>query len=153
RELADWIRQEAVQALTRGTAVWLYATPERELVGYGSLGKTSWRWPDPNSPKVAINIIPAVAIQKPFWGKPEGPREARQSSLLLAQLVAEATERTETLPLLGLFVLPENHRAVKLYERAGFAPFSHTYTDKATGVVYRSMIYELRRQGSETPSA
>jgi GNAT superfamily N-acetyltransferase len=144
-ELADWIVRDSLPAMEHGTRVWLYATADRQLVGYGSLGTTNWHWPDPKSKRVTLHVIPAVAIQKPFWGKPEGPREGRYSSQILDHLIAEATDRTDVLPLLGLFVHPDNHRAIRLYERAGFKPFSHTYTDKATGIVYRSMIYELRR--------
>jgi RimJ/RimL family protein N-acetyltransferase len=148
RELAEWIRQDALPAMSRGTNVWLYATEDRELVGFGSLGVTNWRWPDPSSRKVAVQVIPAVAIQKVYWGKPEGPREGRYSSQILDHLIAEATDLSDVSPLLGLFVHPDNQRAIKLYERAGFVPFSHTYTDKKTGVVYRSMIYELRKRDS-----
>jgi hypothetical protein len=42
-------------------------------------------------------------------------------------------------------VHPENQRAIRAYRRVGFADFSHTYTDKQTGTVYRTMIYELRQ--------
>ncbi len=41
RELADWIRQDALPAMQRGTSVWLFLTAGRELIGYGSLGKTN----------------------------------------------------------------------------------------------------------------
>ncbi len=89
-----------------------------------------------------------MAIQRAYWGQPDGPREGRYSSLILDHLIAEATDRSGASPLLGPFVHPGNQRAVKVYERAGFAPYWHTYTDKATAVVYRSMIYELRRAGA-----
>jgi RimJ/RimL family protein N-acetyltransferase len=145
RELADWIRNEALPAMERGTRVWLFVTEEGDLVGYGSLGTTNWRWPDPKSERVTLNIIPAVAIQRHYWGKPDGPREQRYSTQILDHLIAEATDRTDTAPLLGLFVHPDNHRAIRAYERAGFTRFSHTYKDKETGVVYISMIYPLRR--------
>jgi GNAT superfamily N-acetyltransferase len=144
RELADWVRQEALQAMAGGTDVWLFATAEGELVGYGSLGTTRWKWPDPAGPKVPLQIIPAVAIQKAYWGKPEGPREGRYSSQILDHLIAEATDRSAVSPLLGLFVHPDNERAIRVYQRVGFVPYTHTYTDKTTGVVYRSMLYELR---------
>jgi GNAT superfamily N-acetyltransferase len=133
--------------MQRGTSVWLFLTEGRDLIGYGSLGQTNWRWPAPADKKVAVQVIPAVAIQKAYWGKPDGPREGRYSSLILDHLIAEATDRSDVSPLLGLFVHPDNQRAVKVYERGGFAPYWYTYTDKATGVVYRSMIYELRRSG------
>jgi GNAT superfamily N-acetyltransferase len=142
RELADWVRQEALPAMSRGTDVWLFTTPAGDLVGFGSLGRTNW--PRPAGGKVAVQIIPAVAIQKAYQGKPEGPPEGRYSSQILGHLIAEALGRTAVSPFLGLFVHPQNLRAVRVYQRVGFTPFSHTYRDKATGVVYQSMILDLR---------
>src|SRR5437588_494581 len=52
-EVSDWIKapRGAGGALddmaNLGTRVWLYETEADELVGYGSLGETFWRWPDP----------------------------------------------------------------------------------------------------------
>jgi ribosomal protein S18 acetylase RimI-like enzyme len=84
-----------------------------------------------------------VAIQKRFWGKPDGPKEGRYSSQILDHLVTEAASLPVTVSVLGLFVHPENQRAIKAYERAGFQHFALTYTDKATGIVYRSMVRPL----------
>lgn len=153
-ELADWIKRDALAAMKRGTRVWLFFTPERVLVRYGSLGKTQWNWPSATSGKAVIEIIPAVAIATDFWGKPNGPREERYSSRILEHLLAEAAERVNVSPLLGLFVHPANLRAVKLYQRAGFSPFHHTFTDKITGAVYHSMIYELppKSPATDTPT-
>jgi ribosomal protein S18 acetylase RimI-like enzyme len=88
-------------------------------------------------------LIPAVAIQKQFWGKPDGPREGRYSSQILDHLITEAARLPIDVPVLGLFVHPQNQRAIKVYERAGFQQFTQTYTDKTTGIVYRSMIRPL----------
>jgi ribosomal protein S18 acetylase RimI-like enzyme len=60
-------------------------------------------------------------------------------------LIAEATDRIAVSPLLGLFVHPQNQRAISVYQRSGFTLFAHTCTDKTTRVVYRSMLYDLRR--------
>src|ERR1700722_20942655 len=79
-ELADWLTQHALAALSRGTKVWLYANEADEVVGYGSLGHTRWKYPDADSPKTALVIIPAVALQRVFWGKPDGSPENRYSS-------------------------------------------------------------------------
>ncbi len=144
RELAEWIRQESVTALDRGAKVWIYVTPEKEVVGYGSLAVTRWNYPEPSSKRTSLALIPAVAIQKACWGKPDGPREGRYSSQILDHLITEAARLSATVPVLGLFVHPENQRAIKVYERAGFQPFSHTYTDKVSGVTYRSMIRDLQ---------
>jgi ribosomal protein S18 acetylase RimI-like enzyme len=47
------------------------------------------------------------------------------------------------LPAVGLFVHADNHAAIRLYERFAFRPFSHTYTDPATGRTYRSFVRPL----------
>ncbi|MBV9123735.1 MAG: hypothetical protein JO112_10295, partial [Planctomycetes bacterium] len=86
QDLADWIRQEAVPALLRGVKVWLYVTPQKAVVGYGSLAVTRWNYPDPSWKRTTLALIPAVAIQKPFWGKPDGPKEDRYSSQILDHL-------------------------------------------------------------------
>jgi GNAT superfamily N-acetyltransferase len=96
-----------------------------------------------------LTLIPAVAIQKAFWGKPDGPRAERYSSQILDHLIVEAAQLPTDLPFLGLFIHPDNHRAIRVYERHGFQPFSQTATDKVTGVIYRSMIRPLARPASE----
>jgi hypothetical protein len=143
RDLADWIRDESVPTLNRGGQVWLFTTSQKELVGYGSLAVTRWHYPDPASKRTTLALIPAVAIQKPFWGKPEGPREERYSSQILDHLINEASRLPLAAPMLGLFVHPENQRAIRAYERAGFRAFTQTYTDQETGVIYQSMIRPL----------
>jgi GNAT superfamily N-acetyltransferase len=152
RELADWIRQEAVSALDRGGKVWLYATARKELVGFGCVALTRWHYPEPSSKRVSLAVIPAVAIQTPYRGKPDGPREERYSSQVLKHLIAEAAQLPADVPLLALFVHPDNQGAIKLYSRFGFSFFPHDYTDKATGVTYRAMIRPLARSASEPPS-
>jgi RimJ/RimL family protein N-acetyltransferase len=140
KELARWIRDESLEALGRGAHVWLYFTAEKELVGFGSLATTRWHYPESEKKRVTLAIIPAVAMQKKFWGKPDGPRENRYSSQILDHLIVEAAQMKLDVPLLALFVHPQNQRAVKVYERAGFSLFSKTYLDKATNIEYRSMI-------------
>lgn len=145
RELADWIRLESIPAIRRGGKVWLYATEAREVVGFSSLAITRWRYPSPSDKRVSLAIIPAVAIQKSFWGKPAGPPEGRYSSQILDHLLDEAGRLPLDQPSIGLFVHPDNGRAIRAYERAGFQRFSHTYADPATGVVYSSMVRRLYR--------
>jgi ribosomal protein S18 acetylase RimI-like enzyme len=86
-----------------------------------------------------------VAIRRPFWGKPDGPPEERYSSQIMRHLLQEAGAWPGQPPALGLFVHPDNHAAVKLYERFGFQPFHHTFTDQATGAVYRSFVRPIVR--------
>jgi GNAT superfamily N-acetyltransferase len=140
QELADWIRNDSLATIHRGGKVWLYATTQREIVGYGSLSVTRWNYPEPSSKRISLALIPAVAIQKQFWGKPDGPREERYSTQILEHLIVEAATLPIDIPFLGLFVHPDNHRAVKAYERHGFQPFTQIYTDKVTGIVYRSLL-------------
>jgi GNAT superfamily N-acetyltransferase len=140
QELAKWIVTEAIPTIDAGGKVWLYATEDKQIVGFGSLGISNWRYPDPQSKRISVAVIPAVAIKKQFWGQPPGPRENRYSSQILDHLILEAAKLPITAPVLGLFVHPANTRAVKLYERAGFVLFSRTYTDPQTQVTYQSMV-------------
>ncbi|MBI3821661.1 MAG: GNAT family N-acetyltransferase [Planctomycetes bacterium] len=140
QDLARWLREDAAQTLAGGGKVWLYATEAKEIVGFGSLAITRWNFPESASNRVSLALIPAVALQKQFWGKPDGPRENRYSSQILDHLLTEAARLKIDVPILGLFVHPENKRAIKAYERAGFTLFAKTYFDKATGVIYLSML-------------
>jgi GNAT superfamily N-acetyltransferase len=143
RELADWMRNDAVQALERGTKIWLYVNQAVEIVGYGSLGVTRWKYPEPTSRRTELVIVPAVALRKAFWGKPDGPPEDRYSSQIMRHLLDEAGDWPGQLPAVALFVHPDNLAAIKLYERFGFRAFSHTYTDPATQGTYRSFVRPL----------
>jgi GNAT superfamily N-acetyltransferase len=145
QELAQWMLHDAVPALARGTRVWLYLNQAADCVGYSSLGVTRWKYPDAASPRADLVIIPAVALRRPFWRKPDGPPEERYSSQIMRHLLKEADDWPDQLPALGLFVHPDNHAAVKLYERFGFQPYSHTSKDRDTGVIYRSFIRPIVR--------
>lgn len=146
QELAGWIREHALQEIkhTKGkTQVWLYFTAAKELVGYGSLGTTRWPYPDAGSGRLTLAIIPNVAIQKIFQGKPDGPPQNRYSTLMVEHLVSEAIALPKDQPLIGLFVHPDNQRAIKFYERMNFTSFHKAYTDPITKVTYLSMIRRL----------
>jgi ribosomal protein S18 acetylase RimI-like enzyme len=151
RELADWIRQDSLPTLARGGKVWLYATARKELVGFGSVALTRWHYPEPSSKRVELAVIPAVAIHTSYRRKPDGPREERYSSQILDHLIAEAAQLPVDVPVLALFVHPDNQGAIKLYSRFGFSFFPHSYTDKATGVTYKAMIRPLAKAESESP--
>jgi ribosomal protein S18 acetylase RimI-like enzyme len=90
-----------------------------------------------------VNIIPAVGVDKRFHGQPPGPPEQRYASLILRDLIYEATLHQERDPLLGLYVHPQNTRAIRFYQRLGFLPFFRAYTDPQTSVVYQSMVLVL----------
>jgi ribosomal protein S18 acetylase RimI-like enzyme len=149
RDLATWIVNESRAAMDRGTKVWLYVESGGEVVGYGSLGTTNWKYPDPDSKRTMVAIIPAVAIQRKFHGQPvDAPREARYSSQILRHLIQEAQTWPGQPAVLGLFVHPENKAAIKLYERFGFQAYYHQYRDPNTGVIYTGYVRRL-----ETPAS
>src|SRR5262245_16522052 len=109
RELATWIVNDSAAAIERGTKVWLYINAAGDVVGYGSLGTTNWRYPEPDSKRTLVAIIPAVAIQRRLQGQPsDAPREARYSSQILRHLIQEAQTWPGQPTALGLFVHPEN---------------------------------------------
>jgi GNAT superfamily N-acetyltransferase len=145
QELCQWMAQDSIPALLKGTKIWLYRSQAGEFVGYSSLGLTRWKYPDAASTKVSLVIVPAVAIRKQFWGKPEGPAEDRYSSQIMRHLLAEAEAWPGKPPAIGLFVHPDNNAAAKLYERFGFQPFFHSYSDPVSRVVYRSLIKPIVR--------
>jgi hypothetical protein len=143
RDLADWMSNDAIRSLGLGTKIWLYINAVPDIVGYGSLGVTRWRFPEPTSAKTELVIIPAVALRSCYWGQPSGPPEDRYSSQIMCQLLDEAHAWPGRLPGVGLFVHPDNRAAIKLYERFGFRQFSHTYTDRATKVTYLAYVRRL----------
>jgi ribosomal protein S18 acetylase RimI-like enzyme len=143
-ELATWIVNDALEAIKRGTKVWLYLDSAGEVVGYGSLGTTNWKYPDPDSKRTVVAIIPNVAIHRQFQGQPaDAPREARYSSQILRHLILEAESLSGPPPALGLYVHPENKAAIKLYERFHFQPSFHQYRDSATGITYLGYVRRL----------
>jgi hypothetical protein len=130
--------------------VWLYFNQATELIGYGSLGKA--KWPDPGMnppipdlPMVPISLIPSVGIQTPYHGGPAGAAYAdKYSTQILNHLVFEARKKLgERQPFLGLYVHPQNHRAIACYRRYGFIDFPHPYSHPDAGVEYPSMILLL----------
>jgi len=140
-----WLRGEAAAALGRGTRVCLYFNGVADVVGYGSLGQTRWRYPHADSPKTALVIVPAVAVRRVYWGKPDGPQGDRYSSQIMQHPIDESFAWPGSPPELGLFVHPDNLAAIKPYARYGFRPYFHTYADPASGVIYPSYLRPLAR--------
>jgi ribosomal protein S18 acetylase RimI-like enzyme len=154
-EINEWIRADPSTGdgvlfwKQRGTQVWLYTNEDDEVVGYGSLGAS--KWPDPaiveRVPKikrVPISLIPAVGIDRRFQGGPPGARGIeRYSSKIIRHLVSEARKHGERQPFLGLYVHPENEKAIGLYRREHFADFSQKCWHEEAGVHYSSMILKL----------
>jgi hypothetical protein len=152
KPLAEWVkagpkvRNGALYEIKKRKGklqVWPHINQADELVGYSSLGESSWEWPLPDDPRVPVSIIPNVAIQRRFWGKPDDP--PRYSRQIFDHLVFEARTHTGRHPLLGLYVDPRNVRAIKAYHNAGFTDFHRHYQDE--GIEYVSMILKLAEYG------
>jgi GNAT superfamily N-acetyltransferase len=147
-EVSDWIQNKGpgcvIDAMERwGTQVWLYVNEQNELVGFGSLGKTKWNWPDSSDNRVAVNLIPSVGLRSRFRGQPDGPPEERYSTLIVLDLIAEARRITDVNPVLGLFLHPDNQVAMRFYKRLGFADFHQRSKGDDPGIQYIGMILRL----------
>jgi hypothetical protein len=148
KPLADWIKAPpgvkngALHELSKRKGkleVWLHVNKSHEIVAYSALGVSNWEWPTSADPRVPISVIPNLAIQVKFWGKPVDP--PRYSKQILDHLIFEARKHSERQPLLGLFVDPRNERAIRAYQRAGFQTYFRRYADD--GVEYQSMLLKL----------
>lgn len=145
-ELASWILNDSAEAIERGTKVWLYSNQAGQIVGYGSLGQSNWRFPDATSKRTPLVVIPAVAIREEFWGKPESSvKGERYSTQIIEHLLTEALAWPGALPAVGLYVHPDNLAAIKLYERFRFRLFHNSYVDPVTQVKYLGYVRALSR--------
>ena len=147
-EVSEWIKMPRGSGSLPGALdemesqescqVWLYGTEGGELVGFGSLGGTKWRWPRPNKdPQVSINVIPYLGISVEFQGKPE-----RYAAQILSDLRAEACMHVEREPILGLFVDVRNQKAIRFYSKEGFVSFGKPIT--GTDTTLQRMMLDLR---------
>lgn len=120
---AQWIKEDAIQALETSKwplEVWLYYNSKKELVGYSSLGKTSRRYPNQEHDHVYLSIIPHLAIQYHFRGKPdEGKRYSHQ---IMEDLLFKANKakKKNKYQILILDVHEENERAISFYKKYDF---------------------------------
>jgi len=125
-----------------GTEVWLHWKEKVELVAVSSLGESKWSWPPPKGPKKLISVIPCVGLQRLFQGEPkEAPPEDRFAAQVLDHLIYEAKAKTNREPLIGLMVDEENKRAVRFYEKAGFAHLVKPHVSQ--GVTYLRMALDI----------
>ncbi len=116
-----------LDSVKKGTKVWLFENAEGEIVGFGSVGRTRWRWPLPDGSYAPILLIPMLGLGTCFQGRPPDPdwRFARQimSHLIhAAQEMSQETAAQSGTPIdwLVLMVHQENRRAIKFYEKCGF---------------------------------
>lgn len=128
RHVAEWIRgSDVLDSMSRGTKVWLFETAEGEIVGFGSLGPTRWRWPPPDGSRTVVLLIPMLGLDIRFQGQPPDPqwRFARQIMSHLASearaMSGQSAEATGTpIDWLVLLVHRDNQRAIRFYEKCGF---------------------------------
>jgi GNAT superfamily N-acetyltransferase len=154
KEVSDWLKGpeepdkdcavNSIKHPAKPSRVWLYKLDEK-IVGFGALAKSEWRWPGKNKdPYIPLSVIIWVAVQKEFWGKPEGTGEEKYSVQILDDLLAEAEEDAKTHPALGLFVHKDNGRAIKFYKNAGFSDeLVHLFNKQTKEVEYYKMFVIL----------
>lgn len=89
RHVAQWIQgSDVLDSMKRGTRVWLFESTQGEVVGFGSLGTSRWRWPPPNGESTTILLIPMLGIDIRFHGQPSDP-DWRFSHQLMSHLISE----------------------------------------------------------------
>ena len=104
RHVAEWIRgSDVLDSMKMGTKVWLFENAEGVIVGFGSVGRTTWRWPPPDGSPTTVMLIPMLGLGTRFHGQPPDPdwRFARQ---VMSHLINTATQhaRSHKTPHLSL---------------------------------------------------
>ena len=127
RYCTQWIcGSDCLDSINRhGTKVWLYRDSTGGVVGYGSLGKTRWRWPPPDGDYTNLLMIPMLGIDQRFHGQPPGNPAQRYSHRIVEHLISEAEIWNASLPksvnVVTLTVRESNERAQRLYRALDFA--------------------------------
>lgn len=112
--------------MKRGTEVWLFENTAGDIVGFGSVGKTRWRWPLPDGSYTPVLLIPMLGIDRRFRGQPRDPAW-RFSLQIMSHLLHAARQMSSDMARSGtaiewlvLTVHRDNARAIAFYERCGF---------------------------------
>lgn len=115
RDMADWITgPRCLVSMARGTEIWLFRNDAGNLIGFGSVGRTKWSWPEPGCPSEDVAIIPAFALQSPYQGMPsDADKENKYACRIMRFLIERA--RTMNVPRVVLYVHPSNKAAISLY--------------------------------------
>jgi ribosomal protein S18 acetylase RimI-like enzyme len=128
RYVTEWILgSDVLDSMKLKTRVWLFETNEGQIVGFGSLGTSRWKWPPPDGEYSTITLIPMLGIGAQYRGQPSDP-EWRYSRQIISHLIDEAIKlarewqgKVEHRPRwLVLMVNRENLRAIRFYENTGF---------------------------------
>lgn len=135
REVSGWIHDPggALRDMhgKRPCSVWLHINDNDSIVGFSSLCESNWA----GYPK--LSIIPNVAVSTEFQG--HGYFREIMEHCVDEAIAAHCDEGR--IRMLGLFVHPQNQKAIAIYEQCfGFERFSQVYHDKATGITYIGMI-------------
>jgi ribosomal protein S18 acetylase RimI-like enzyme len=154
KEVSDWLKGTAEPAVesalnaihhpTHPSRVWLYRDQDENMVGFGALARSEWRWTRGKDPWIPVTVITWCAIHSDFQGDNYEPKHMRYSNQIMDDLIGEASEDAERYPVLGLFVQEENVGAIKLYRRFKF--FSEGlegFTDPKTKMTYVKMALVL----------
>lgn len=57
RHVTEWILgSDVFDSIQRGTRVWLFETADGQIVGFGSVGTSVWRWPPPDGQRIDDRI-------------------------------------------------------------------------------------------------
>ncbi|MGL6075247.1 MAG: GNAT family N-acetyltransferase [Fimbriiglobus sp.] len=128
RHVSEWLLgSDVLDSQKRGTVVWLFETAEKQVVGFGSLGISTWRWPPPDGERTKIALIPMFGLATQYHGQPPDP-EWRYSKQIMGHMIAEAQKLSELSSgtdvggpeWLVLTVHRDNARAIRFYEQCGF---------------------------------
>jgi ribosomal protein S18 acetylase RimI-like enzyme len=89
---AEWIKSNAIKSIRRfrTNRVWLYLDTQQNVVGFGSLGETTWPWPLPDGPRTSLAYIPQMAVHSDFQKQPVGVGETKYCKQILRDLIAKA---------------------------------------------------------------
>jgi ribosomal protein S18 acetylase RimI-like enzyme len=167
REVAGWIKSASggnsvVEDMRRfGTEVWLYRDDQGELVGFSSLGQTTYTWPVGSKRKERVQVIPFIGVHAKFKGEPkDAKRDDKYAYQILDDLLACAAEKALSGGLFALLVLSvddQNKRAIRFYENRDFFDLKIPRVDTAAGITYMRMarylddlVAQLREEQDET---
>ena len=128
KHVREWILgSDVLDSMKKGTRVWLFETLAGDVVGFGSVGTSVWRWPPLSGAKATIVLIPMLGLDVRFRGQPPDP-EWRYSRQIMGHLLAEGQrivrewsgDAGEKPQWLVLMVHRDNSRAIHFYEQCGF---------------------------------